>query len=139
MRLVYGVDAGFCQWASLGLFGIPDAFDDKCRAIGVVDDDKILAAVVYSNYIPNVSIEMSVYSVDKAWCTRHNLRQLFMYVFAQMNLERVQATCSAQSEDVIAFLKRLGFQQEGYHRKAHFNGGDSLSFGMLKHECRWIR
>jgi len=37
------------------------------------------------------------------------------------------------------FNKRLGFQLEGIHRQAWPMGGDALSFGMLKPECKWIK
>ena len=117
--LIYGIDKALCEWASINLFGANDVFDDKCVAIGFANDSGLKAAVIYSNYQPNVSIEMSIYSVDKTWATRHNIRQFFMYPFIQLGLERVQATCSAQNEGVIVFLKKLGFSQEGYHRKAH--------------------
>lgn len=135
--LIYGHDKELCEWASLGLFGVPDAFDDKCKAIGVFDG-KLIAAVVYSNYQPNISIEMSIYSVDKKWATRHNLRQLFTVPFTQYNLRRIQALCSASNEGVIMFLKKLGFTHEGTHAQAHYDGGTALSFGMLRGDCRWI-
>lgn len=138
MMLVYGHDRELCTWASLGLFGEPDAFDDKTVAIGIIKNDKLIAAVIYNNYIPKISIEMSIFSVDRSWATRYNLRQLFRYPFTQLGLRRVSALCSASNEGVIMFLKKLGFQQEGRHPQARHDGGDALSFGMLKHQCKWL-
>lgn len=138
IELVYGKDKELCALASLGLFGCDDAFDDRCIAIGVSLDGKIIASIVYSDYQPDISVQMSIFSLDKRWATRYNLRQLFLYPFVQLRLKRVAAMCSAQNEGVIMFLKKLGFKHEGTHPAAHHDGGAALSFGMLKSDCRWI-
>ena len=142
--IVYGADQAVADWVSFGLGSKQPLFTEKFTAIGVVEDSKLLAGIVYHNYIKTIDskplfIEMSIYSVDKRWCSRHNLRNIFLYPFIQLNLERTQAICAANDEGVIMFLERLGFKKEGLHRKAHLTGGDALSFGMLKDECKWIR
>jgi len=136
--LLYGHDKGLCAWASLGLFGVPNAFDEKAVAIGVVRDYRLIAAVIYNNYVPNISIEMSIYSVDSRWASRYNLKELFSYPFIQLKLKRVTALCSATNEGVIMFLTKLGFKHEGTHPEAYHGGEDALSFGMLKSNCKWI-
>lgn len=138
MTLIYGCSKDVRSWVSNQIFGHPDNWDDKVEAIGVVKDGQLIAGVVYSDYHPNLSIEMSVASIDKTWATRHNLRAFFSYPFIQLGLKRVQTLCSALEGDTIVFNKRLGFQQEGSHREAWPLGGDAVSFGMLKHECRWL-
>ncbi len=138
MTLIYGCDKELSEWVSVNLFGEFGCFGEHSKAIGIERNGKLCAAVVYNNYIPKIHIEMSIYSVDRKWATRHNIRELFKYPFTQLGLGRVQATCSAQNEGVISFLKKLGFVQEGYHRKAYFDGNDCLSFSMLKQECRWL-
>ena len=136
--LLYGADKEIREWVSVGLFNEPDAFSDIDKAIGIVKDGKLIAGIVYNNYLPNVSIEMSIFSIDKRWATRHNIKALFHYPFTQLNLRRVTALCSANEGDIMNFLKRLGFTQEGIHREAHPHGGDSISYGMLKTECRYL-
>lgn len=142
MKLLYGCDEGVARWVSLQIMGYPSGFKD-CTAIGVIDSEKIIAGVVYSGYTegPNfkpITIEMSVASIDKRWCNRHNLRAFFAYPFIQLGLERVQTLCSANNEGVIMFNKRLGFTREGLHRKAWPLGGDAISWSMLKEECKWF-
>lgn len=136
--ILYGADQDVCEWVSGQLFGESDRYGDNCRAIGVVENNNLIAGVVYSGYCPNHSIEMSIASVDKRWCNRHNLRAFFNYPFIELNLERVWTQCSAQNEGVIMFNKRLGFSQEGFHPKGWPMGGDSLSFGMLREDCKWL-
>lgn len=136
--LLYGADKDVCAWVSEKLFGAPHEYDDKARAIGVVKDGSLIAGVVYTNYHPNLLIEMSVASVDKRWANRHTLRAFFTYPFIDLGVKRVQTLCSANEEGVVMFNKRIGFIHEGTHREAWHTGGDALSFGMLKHECGWI-
>lgn len=135
--LLYGADKEVREWVAVQLFNDADRYGDTCRAIGVVENGGIIAGVVYSGYCPNHSIEMSVASVDKRWCSRHNLEAFFSFPFIQLALERVWTQCSAEQEGVIMFNQRLGFKQEGYHPKGWPMGGDSLSFGMLREDCKW--
>lgn len=139
MTLIYGQDELISKWVSLQLFNDYDSFDEKTRAIGVILNNKIIAGVTYTNYIPELSIEMSVAGVDKRWCNRHNLKAFFAYPFIDLRVKRVSTLCSAQKEGVIMFNKRLGFTQEGYHRAAWSLGGDAISWGMLESECKWIK
>lgn len=135
--LLYGADKDVAEWASFLIFGQNDRFKNV-NAIGVIEDGKLIAGVVYTGYFPNHSIEMSIASIDKRWCNRHNLKAFFRYPFIQLNLERVWTQCSAHDEGVIMFNKRLGFKQEGYHPKGWPLSGDSLSWGMLKENCKWL-
>ena len=136
--IYYGQDEKICAWASLLLFDEPDAFDEKAKAISVFKGNEIIAAIIYTNYQPDISIDMSIASVDKRWATRHNLRAFFKYPFIDLAVKRVTTLCSAKERDIIMFNKRLGFKPEGYHRHAYVDGSDSISFGMLKSECRWV-
>ncbi len=135
--LVYGGDERVARWVGEKLMKDPKAFI-PCMAIGIEREGKLIAGVVYNKYEPELLIEMSIASVDKSWCTRHNLNALFTYPFAQLRLKRVQALCSAKDEGVQMFLKRLGFTHEGTHPCAFDDGGTALSFGMLKQHCRWL-
>lgn len=137
MNLVYGQDDIVAEFVGNLLMKDQEAFK-PCKAIGVEHNGELIAGIVYNKYEPNLLIEMSIASIDKRWATRHNLRALFIYPFIQLNLKRVQALCSAKDEGVKMFLKRLGFTHEGTHPCAYHDGGVAMSFGMLKHECRWL-
>lgn len=134
----FGGHKAVSEWASNHIFGYPDAWDEKARAMAAIKDGRIIAAVIYTNYHPEHSIEMSIASVDKSWANRHTIRAFFKYPFIDLGVKRVQTLCSAKKGEVIMFNKRVGFRAEGYHRQAWFDGGDAVSFGMLKEECKWI-
>ena len=135
--LVYDRQKELLEWASLQLFGEPDGWDDKAVAIGVELEGKIIAVVVYTNYHPQM-IEMHIASVDSRWASRYNLRRFFLYPFSQLGLGRVQAILAASNERAISMAKRLGFTYEGYHPQAFIGGVDAVSYGMLKHQCKWL-
>lgn len=107
-------------------------------------DGKIIAAVTYNHFRirPDgsfLSVEMGIFSLDKAWATRQYLHAVFAYPFIQLSMERVQTACSAENGGVVKFNQKLGFVPEGYHRRAWPLGGDSVSFGMLRDECKWVK
>lgn len=138
--LLYGADDDVCEWAGVQLFGDKTIFHPPAIGIGVISGEKLIAGIVYNNYRPGIvgSIEMSIASIDKKWCSRHNLKQLFSYPFAQLKLGRVETHCRAQDEGVMMFLERLGFAKEGVHRMAYHDGSNAISYAMLKSECRWL-
>lgn len=140
MTLIYGNDESLSRWAGKVICCDPEAFSKPSVAIGIMDKGKLLGAVIYNNYRPGKvgSIEMSIATIDRRWATRHNIRALFLYPFAQLSLGRVETHCRAQDEGVINFLTRLGFVREGLHRQASHDGSDALSFSMLRHECKWL-
>lgn len=140
--IIYGADEFICDWVSEGLAGKKGLFQNA-KGLGVVEKEKLCAGVVYNNYQTDkddnpLYVEMTIFSIDKIWCNRHNLGRLFLYPFSQLQLRSVRATCSAHDEGVKMFLTRLGFKEEGYHRQAYLDGSDAVSFGMLKEECKWI-
>lgn len=139
--LVYGQDEIISAWVARQ-FNQPDDYFNPCRAIGIMKDDKIIAGIIYNNQqkhqgIPFM-IEMSIASVDKSWATRHTLKALFRYPFIQLSLKRVNTQCDSKNKGLIMFNKRLGFKVEGHHKDALAGGGDVVSFGMLKGDCKWL-
>ena len=139
--LLYGADNEVSEWVSKQFSETPDYFK-PCRAIGIVNNKQLIAGIIYNNQESSFGIpymlEMTIASIDKRWATRHNLKALFSYPFIQLRLKRVNTRCDSQDQGVMMFNKRLGFVEEGRHRKAFSNGSDAISFGMLKEECKWL-
>lgn len=140
--LLYGADADVCRFVSLEFFGNTEKFKN-CPAIGVVSENRLICGVVYGDYCVDaqgspLSMQMSIASTDRRWCTKKNINAFFSYPFIQLRLKRVWTQCSINERDTIMFNKRLGFKPEGIHKKAWPMGGDAVSFGMLKEGCKWI-
>lgn len=52
---------------------------------------------------------------------------------------RVTAMCRPDNDRSIRLIRHCGFQYEGFCRLGLEGRWDALVFGMLRHECRWIR
>lgn len=131
------------DWVSSNVLGATGLYDECSKAIGHFKDGKIIAAVTYNNFKMRpdkslFSVEMGIYSCDRRWATKDFLYAVFAYPFIQLGFDRVSTACSAERPEIIAFNEKLGFVREGYHRKGWPLGGDSISFSMLKQECKWI-
>lgn len=141
--ILYGANEDLSDWVSYGVLGIKGVYDKSSKAIGHVKDGKLIAAVTYNHFRARpdgsfLTVEMGIYSVDKKWATRGFLRAIFEYPFIQLGMPRVQTACSAARPEIIKFNEKIGFKPEGYHREAWPLGGDSISFSMLRHECKWL-
>lgn len=142
--ILYGQNESLSDWVSLNVLGVIGLYDKTSKAIGHMKDDKLVAAVTYNNFSTRpdgsfLTVELGIFSTEKTWATKEFLRAVFQYPFIQLGMERVETMCSAEKKDVIAFNKKLGFVPEGYHRQAWPMGGDAISFGMLREDCKWIR
>jgi RimJ/RimL family protein N-acetyltransferase len=123
------------EWTRARIPGV-DSLGSEYQAIGLVDADRIWAAVVYTDY-SGFNICMHVASEGKQWMTRGFLFAVFDYPFNQLRVDRVTAFVASRNKASRHFCERIGFQVEGRLREAH-HGDDLIAYGMLKRECRWI-
>ena len=109
--------------------------------VSVLKDGKIAGAAVFNNYHvlhKGSWCEVSV-AIDDAECvSRRTLRQIFEYPFKQLGVSRLQAVTSVTNLRCREFIERLGFQLEGFARKAHDGETDAAVYSMMPNECRWI-
>lgn len=135
-RTIWDQSAAVADWVGTRISGIPRWGD--CAAIGLAEDDRLIAGVVYSRYFPGVMIDMSVAAEPGSrWVSRSFLRDVFRYPFVQLGLGRVQACIAADNAPSLRLCAGLGFQHEGTLRQAGEGGRDVLVFGLLRGECRW--
>lgn len=143
MRFLFGEDEAVAGWVSWQLFRQPDYFT-KVPAIGLIDGHELICGVVYTEFGRDAqrkahSMQLSIASTTPKWANRQTLHTFFAYPFLQLGCRRIWTQCSAENEQVISFNERLGFTAEGIHREAWPLGGDAISWGMLKDECKWLR
>lgn len=142
VKLIYGHDEAVANWVA-GQIKHPPYPSGMYRAIGIMLDNSIIGGVIWHNYHEDFSgrpllIEVTIATIDKRWCSGHNLRELFAYPFIQLGVKRVQATCHRKAKHVRITLDRLGFHFEGIVREAHPLGGDAAHYSLLKQECKWL-
>ncbi len=136
IHLVIGHDEQVARWVQLQFPHI--AGFGECTAIGIIDDDQLIAGVVYHNYRDQI-IEASMASISPRWCNRRVGRALLSYPFEQLKVRRFEMTVAKRNKRMRRFLERLGFQFEGRRRKAMPDGRDGIQYSMLRHDAeRWL-
>jgi orotate phosphoribosyltransferase len=75
-------------------------FGGACKAIGVIDDERIIAGIVYHNYDPTAGvIQISVAAEPGSrWCTPGTLARLYQYPFHQLGCQMVIQLVAAVDE-----------------------------------------
>ena len=102
----------------------------------LTNDGQIAAAVVYD--ITRCDAQMSVASDgSRRWITKQFLRDVFLYPFVQLGLQRVTVMARESNHAALAMNLRLGFVPEGRLRK-YFGDEDGILLGMLRSECRHL-
>lgn len=109
---------------------------DNFTAIGLMEDEKIIAGVVYSDYNGS-NITAAIAGVGKNWLTREFLWFMFYYPFCQAGAKRLTA-CVEQTNIVSQqFVEHLGFELE-FAMKDAGKTGDMLMYRMFKKDCRYL-
>ncbi|CAB4134794.1 hypothetical protein UFOVP275_16 [uncultured Caudovirales phage] len=134
-ELIYGREEELLPWAQdrIGVKFRKDAY-----TIGLSKGGKLAAVVVYDSF-SDIDCNMHISSDGtRAWLNKSLLLAAFAYPFTQMGYQRVTGLVPADNEAALKFDENLGFVREGYHPKAAHNGGDIISLGLLKENCRFI-
>lgn len=134
--IVYGNPAEMIAWACRAI-GI-SAFRPDARAIGLKRESEWAAVVVYDNFSPG-SCFISVASDGTGkWLSREFLIHAFAYPFLQLGQRRLTAAISETNAPSIRFSRHCGFRHEGTLRHDGPDGEDTLIYGMLREECRFL-
>lgn len=107
---------------------------DDCRFIGRVVDDKVVAVAGFAHWV-GWDCELLIGSMGGF--SRSLLKAGFRYIFSDLGCRRVTGRVD-EALPWASELKRLGFVEEGRLREAAVSGGDTIIFGMLRRECRWL-
>ena len=112
---------------------------DRASCLLLENANNILACVLYSHWYPANSVQMHIAAVDGGkWLNRAFLATAFRVPFLEWNMRRVWGQVDSDNAKSINFCKRLGFVQEGRMRQGTSAEVDTLIFGLLKSECRFI-
>ena len=133
IKLLLNRDDYVSAWVQSKLKGF--LFKD-CKSIGIVKNQLLIVAVVYSN-LRDGQIEATIVIIDKNWANKSILYALFAYPFVQCNCHRILVTVRDNNKKSIKLAKRLGFRYEGKLRQM-FPPHDAVLLGMLRSECKWL-
>lgn len=127
-ELLFNKDRFLTAWVAKKIPHMSGGSFGGARAIGVVTGfsprDRLLAAIVLHDYHPRYrTIQLSAASAgDPRWASRKVFREVLAYPFLQYGVNKVWVAIPHNLKRVIAFNKRIGFQQEAVLRD-HFGPG----------------
>lgn len=123
------------DWVRQRIPEIGPSWGEWYQAIGLEDDGKLIAGVVYNLY-SGADIAMHV-AGEGRWLRREFTHAAFGYPFHQLKTRRVTSYTGSRNEKSIKLQMGLGFEYEGRMRHA-LPDDDVLIFGLLKEHCRYL-
>lgn len=136
MRTVIYNLPSICRYVSQNIPG-KDKFPEDSPSIGLLEDGKLIAGVVFNMYTGN-GIMLHVAATKNNWLNREFLRAVFSYPFKQLGCTRISGVVRVDNDKAQRFDEHLGFVKEGVIREGDDDGCDLILYGMLKRECRWL-
>lgn len=121
--ILYGEDALVAEWTASHIPQIN--FFTNFVAIGVVSGDKLIAGIVYHEYLPQFkTIQVSMAAVSPMWARKKNIKELLAYPFIRLGCFKVWSLIPVDNDMSIRVNKHIGFKREAI--LAH-------QFGKKKH------
>lgn len=135
-RVLFGADALVAQWVAsrIPLMEV----SPKAVALGVVQDETLIAGVVYEQY-NGVHMQVAIAAEPGTpWASRQTLRHLFGYPFNQMNCTAISVLVAATNLQSLNLATKLGFELEAMIKYAAQDTSPLIVLKMYRETCRWI-
>lgn len=112
-------------------------FRSDARAVGLLDDDEIVAALIFDTFSP-WDCHIHICAEGRRWISPDLWRAGAAFAFLQCRYRRVTALISTQNRRARALVRAGGFRPEGLLTGAGMNGEGMVVFGLLARDCRWL-
>jgi RimJ/RimL family protein N-acetyltransferase len=141
MRLVFGHDADIAEWTASRIPHVGDADTfGPMAAVGVADDEHIVAGCVYHNYRAEYGIcEISFAAATPKWATRGIIRALLSVPFEQYECRRVTLMIPHDEPRTKRFCGGIGFVREGCVRELFGPRRHGEIYGMTRRDYDRLR
>jgi RimJ/RimL family protein N-acetyltransferase len=107
LKLLYGHDDFVARFVQENL---KDQAFQNCSAIGVLDNDMLIAGVVYSNWLPTAGVvEMSVFAATPKWFNRGTLKALLSWPFDGLGCQMIVLRVSEKNARMCRLADGVGF------------------------------
>ena len=105
----------------------------------IVRDGVCLGIVAYHDYREKDSAWISIWTLDKKWCSAKILKQIFGVAFDALKCRRINALICCDNLSSISLAQRCGFVEEGRMHAYYPSGKDAFVFGMLRGDCKFLK
>lgn len=110
------------------------------EAIGIVRDGRLIAGLLYTNWIPcrGGGGNVHMWAVgEPGWMSKRSIAWMFAYPFLQLGCHRMTVTIDKRNRVARRITEKLGFKLEGVIREGLGPGKDMTVYGLLRSESRW--
>jgi hypothetical protein len=108
---VYGHDQTVAQFVAQLIPYCQRGFGPNIKAVGIVDDSKLIAGVVWHNYDPEAGImEISGAALPGAsWISRRTLAHIYQFPFLRCDCQMIVQRVPADNERLLGVLARYDY------------------------------
>jgi RimJ/RimL family protein N-acetyltransferase len=131
--IVTGQSAAVARWLETRL---GQKFLPPYEAIGIVNGKGQRIGAVVLNDFADRNIELTAYGPGAF--SRGVLSAISRYCFIQLDCKRITVRTRASNLYVRRVIEKHGAKQEGTLRD-WYDDEDAIIYGLLKHECRFLR
>jgi L-amino acid N-acyltransferase YncA len=104
--------------------------------LGVMDEDKMVAGVVY-DHLTGPCVTATI-AVEGKCLPRRMIRAMFNFPFHYLGVRKILVYINEANEASLKLAKRLGFAVEAAIKDVYVEG-DMLVLSLPKQDCVWIR
>lgn len=111
MDYVYGYDEIIAKFVGELVPSTRGRGFGRCKTIGVIENGKLIAGLVYHNYNPEAgTIEISAAALPGTlWLSRETLKRMYQYPFLGCHCQMVINTVPADDERQLDMMARFGY------------------------------
>lgn len=110
--LLFGFDDFIKEWTAERIPAV-SGFDNGAHGIGIINDDRLLAGVVYHFHDrPHRTIQLTVASESPMWAKRPIISGFLRYAFDGLGVYKVWTCTPIESKKTIRINEKCGFKRE---------------------------
>lgn len=103
------LNKALADWCAAHI-GLPRGFEAPYVTMGVFDDGRLVAVMLYNNFQPEAGvIEIHGAGITPRWLTRPVLHEMFAYPFEQIGCQMVVMRVSERNTRLLRMLTAYGF------------------------------
>ncbi len=107
------------------------------EAIGLEQDGRLIAGVVFDSYTRNARCSMHCAGEGRRWLNKEFLFACFDYAFRQLGCRVVINPVNSDNADSMRFTEHIGFK-EVCRIPEGAGDCDLVIFAMPRRTCRWL-
>lgn len=105
--------------------------------IGFVRDGKLIGGLIYHDCRPGRDVWWTLYTEDKHWCSKKNLRFMFSLAFDFYRCRRISMLTGINNLKCLKLAYQLGFRAEGVLKEYSDDGSDAVIMALHKEQSKF--